>query len=171
MSLGLNKVLKAEAAGDGAQKLAGREIDGCRRRHGLPVRVLGQSGDEIPGVVGRKALNRIVVEDTEYLLCGVVCHVLPPRPPPVIVSVAVRVRTVLPDVDDSQLAGSCATAQVGRRAIGWWAVLAKILPDVYARGCDGWRLTARDWSSITGPRLTAMHGRLRAPFLRETTHS
>ena len=31
----------------------------------------------------------------------------------------------------------------------------------------GWRPTARDWPSITGPRLAAMHGRLSAPLLRE----
>src|SRR4029453_18248792 len=65
----LQELAKPELARHAAQKLARLEIDLARGRRGHAVGIVVDLGNGIPGIFGRVAVDRVVIENTEDL-----CH-------------------------------------------------------------------------------------------------
>ena len=63
----LEELAQAQLARDAAEQLARLEVDRRGRRRRLPVRIFGDLGDVVAGVCLRIAVDRIVIENTNYL--------------------------------------------------------------------------------------------------------
>ena len=62
----LQEFAQAQLAGDAAEQLTRLEVDGRRRRRGLPVGIFGDLGDVVAGIGLRIAVDRIVIENTNH---------------------------------------------------------------------------------------------------------